>query len=96
MKRIVGILIFVVAYCLSSAGLSAVETRHYGFKHIGSDDGISASYVKAIVQDSNGFIWVGTKNGLDRYDGISVRTFCCRDDKVARGNNNISAIISVH
>ena len=92
MKRIVGILIFVVAYCLSSAGLSAVETRHYGFKHIGSDDGISASYVKAIVQDSNGFIWVGTKNGLDRYDGISVRTFCCRDDKVARGNNNISAI----
>lgn len=65
---------------------------HYGFKQIGSDDGLSASYVKAIAQDSDGFMWIGTKNGLDRYDGISTRTFPCRDEKASRGNNNIGAI----
>lgn len=66
--------------------------RHYAFTHIGSEQGLSASYVKAIAQDANGFIWFGTKNGLDRYDGISLRSFHCRDEKAGRGNNNIGAI----
>lgn len=65
---------------------------HYAFKQIVSDEGLSSSYVKAIAQDSNGFIWLGTKNGLDRFDGVSIRAFNCHDPKAERGNNNIGAI----
>lgn len=83
-------LFIFVMFMLSMAVAKA--SPHYGFNHIGSDDGLSASNVKAIAQDSNGFIWFGTKNGLDRYDGVSIRTFNCRDDKASRGNNNIGAI----
>lgn len=85
------ILLFGIVGMLACAGHTSAHQR-YAFKHLGSDDGLSSSYVKTITQDSNGFIWFGTKTGLDRFDGISVKTFYCRDEKAARGNNNIGAI----
>src|SRR4030095_17266499 len=39
------------------------------FEHIGTRDGLSQSNVNCIFQDSRGFIWVGTRGGLSRYDG---------------------------
>ena len=34
--------------------------------------GLSQNTVKSIIQDSNGFIWVGTYNGINKYDGYSM------------------------
>ncbi len=45
------------------------------FRHLGLDDGLPNPYVQAIWQDSLGFLWVGTYNGLARYDGAEVRTY---------------------
>lgn len=92
MRRILNISILLFSLCLIFGRERASAYQHYAFKQIGSNDGLSSSYVKAIAQDSNGFIWFGTKNGLDRFDGISLRTFYCRDEEAARGNNNIGAI----
>ena len=41
-------------------------------RHITEEDGLSSNQVRAIMQDRMGFIWMGTYQGLDRYDG---RTF---------------------
>lgn len=38
-------------------------------------DGLSDDYVTEIVQDKNGFIWLGTSNGLNRYDGRRIKQF---------------------
>lgn len=38
-------------------------------------DGLSQGYVKCLLQDKEGFIWLGTKNGLNRYDGSRIKTF---------------------
>lgn len=92
MPRIIRILIFILSLCLSSGIEQAYAYPHFAFNHIGSSDGLSSSYVKSVAQDSNGFIWFGTKNGLDRFDGISIRTFDCHDNQLGRGNNNIGAI----
>lgn len=84
---------FAAVMIMAAASLTHLyAVAHYGFRQIGSDEGLSASYVKAIAQDSDGFIWIGTKTGLDRYDGISVRNFPCVDREGKRGNNNIGAI----
>lgn len=39
------------------------------FDHIGTSEGLSQINVNRILQDSRGFMWVGTRNGLNRYDG---------------------------
>ena len=39
------------------------------------EEGLSAGWVKAVFKDSRGFLWFGTVDGLDRYDGASFRRY---------------------
>ena len=45
------------------------------FDHISIEQGLSQSSVRVIFQDSIGFLWFGTEDGLNRYDGYSFKTF---------------------
>src|SRR5215211_5823950 len=45
------------------------------FDHISIEQGLSQSSVRVILQDSRGFIWFGTEDGLNRYDGYNFKTF---------------------
>ena len=45
------------------------------FTHLTMADGLSQASVNDVLQDSQGFIWLATENGLDRYDGVNVRRF---------------------
>lgn len=47
----------------------------YGVKSLSVDDGLSQSMAYCILQDSRGFIWIGTQDGLNRYDGKTVKTY---------------------
>ncbi|HYG37058.1 MAG TPA: two-component regulator propeller domain-containing protein [Cytophagales bacterium] len=45
------------------------------FKHISSIDGLSHNFIRNIVQDSKGFMWFATADGLNRYDGYKVKFY---------------------
>ncbi len=45
------------------------------FKHISNENGLSNSTVEAIFQDKRGFIWLGTRDGLNRFDGHHIITY---------------------
>jgi signal transduction histidine kinase/ligand-binding sensor domain-containing protein len=45
------------------------------FEHLTVEDGLSQSTVRAILQDNQGFIWFGTEDGLNRYDGENFLVF---------------------
>jgi signal transduction histidine kinase/ligand-binding sensor domain-containing protein/CheY-like chemotaxis protein/HPt (histidine-containing phosphotransfer) domain-containing protein len=45
------------------------------FQHLGSSEGLPQNTVNATLQDSQGFIWVGTEDGLVRYDGNETRRY---------------------
>ena len=47
----------------------------YYFRHIGREEGLIGEKVNSLLQDRNGFIWVGTNNGLQRYDGKQFQTY---------------------
>lgn len=49
--------------------------QRHNFKFYGADEGLKNQVVQVVVQDRQGFLWVGTQNGLYRYDGSRFTTF---------------------
>ncbi|KOS08344.1 histidine kinase [Flavobacterium akiainvivens] len=47
----------------------------YTFHHLRTDNGLSNSYVKSILKDRQGFLWIGTEAGLNRYDGYEFKVY---------------------
>ena len=45
------------------------------FKHINTSNGLVSNSVKAILQDKQGYVWIGTQTGLQRYDGKRFNTY---------------------
>lgn len=51
------------------------QPRHLRFDQISVNEGLSQDIVRSIFQDSRGFMWFGTEDGLNRYDGYSIEVF---------------------
>ncbi|MDQ1090535.1 two-component regulator propeller domain-containing protein [Siphonobacter sp. SORGH_AS_1065] len=51
------------------------QGQNIAFNHLGSENGLSQNSVLAIAQDTHGFIWMGTRYGLNRYDTRNFRVF---------------------
>jgi diguanylate cyclase (GGDEF)-like protein len=60
---------------LAILGTSPVQASTLRFGRLSVDQGLSQSTVQAIVQDHDGFLWFGTEEGLDRYDGYAITVF---------------------
>src|SRR6185503_3446348 len=54
---------------------SKVAGQSYYFRHFQVENGLSNNAVICCVQDKKGFLWFGTKDGLDRFDGYSFKIF---------------------
>lgn len=90
MKKIMVVLMSVI-YAVASHAQMADE--HYYFKNLNIQNGLSQNTVNAILQDKQGFMWFGTKDGLNRYDGLSFRKFKHDEDKRRSiGNQFITAL----
>ncbi len=63
---------FLVLLILSSYTIHAQELQ---FKSITVNDGLSQHDVSCILQDSYGFIWIGTYDGLNKYDGYRIQNY---------------------
>ena len=57
-------------------GTAQADVSQYKFTHLTTaDSGLSFDGVSSIMQDSRGFVWVGTSHGLNRYDGRKFDVF---------------------
>jgi len=56
-------------------GFLGVEAQEIQFTHLSRNEGLSHSIVYSIVQDKKGFLWFGTIDGLNKYDGYSLLTY---------------------
>ena len=57
------------------AQLPATSNTTFRVDHIGVNDGLTQGSVYSMLKDSRGFLWFGTQDGLNRYDGHHFRTF---------------------
>jgi ligand-binding sensor domain-containing protein/signal transduction histidine kinase len=51
------------------------QTSGYRVEIIGTDQGLSSGEIYSILQDKTGYLWIGTTDGLNRYDGYTFKTF---------------------
>ena len=66
-------LIYLIIFIASSKTFS--QLYEYKFDHLSTEDGLSQSAVTAIYQDKKGFMWFGTQDGLNKYDGYNFTIF---------------------
>ncbi len=87
MKSLALALLFPLFFVLIS------KAQPYHFRHYQVEQGLSYSSVFCILQDSKGFLWFGTKDGLNRFDGYNFKIFRNNpSDTLTIGNNVIRSI----
>lgn len=69
-----------------------ITGANYYFKQLDIQNGLSQNSVFCITQDSKGFMWFGTKDGLNRYDGYSFKTYRREEGKQSLRNNAVTCI----
>src|SRR3954447_19776285 len=55
--------------------MAIAQSRKYNFSRVDMENGLSNNQVNAIYRDSTGFVWFGTTNGLNRFDGFTCKVF---------------------
>ncbi len=73
---------------------AAAHKKNVHFDHISIRDGLSQAVVNAILQDHHGFMWFGTQEGLNRYDGYEFEVFA--HDPADPGSISHDSIRSLH
>ncbi|MDW7691419.1 two-component regulator propeller domain-containing protein [Flammeovirgaceae bacterium SG7u.111] len=86
--RITKYILFI--FLLTSVRLFA-QNNQVAFKHLDIEDGLSQNDVNAIFQDEKGFMWFGTHDGLNKYDGYDFSVFKPQKNE-SIGSNLIFAI----
>ncbi len=83
---------FLGSIFLFFCGIAAYP-QPYIFRNYSIEQGLSQSVVNCIFQDSYGFLWIGTQNGLNRFDGYDFSVFLYNpDDTNSISNNWVFAI----
>lgn len=66
--------LFLLLLCLTLLAFAS-ENDNFTFKNMGVEQGLSQSMVYSIIQDQTGFLWFGTQDGLNRFDGINFKIY---------------------
>ncbi|WP_412061361.1 ATP-binding protein [Rubrivirga sp. IMCC45206] len=67
----------------------AAQPRPLSFRSLTTAQGLGGDLVLAVARDAEGFVWVGTSNGVSRYDGVRVQTW---DDAVGQTDRYVRSL----
>jgi two-component system sensor histidine kinase ChiS len=70
MRRVFLLIILIYHFSLVYA-----QQPQMKFRHLKVQDGLSQSWVRSICQDRQGFMWFGTYDGLNKYDGYTITSY---------------------
>jgi signal transduction histidine kinase/DNA-binding response OmpR family regulator/ligand-binding sensor domain-containing protein len=93
-----GLCLLLLTLLVSHNGIGQQPQRLlpvFHFKRLSTANGLSTNEIRSrIVRDEKGFVWIGTTNGLDRYDGYSVKDYRNRpDDPFSLSSNTVTALL---
>lgn len=83
-----------IVYWLVASSVLSGQYSNLKFENFSTEDGLSSSTCLEIFQDSEGFLWLGTIDGLNKYDGYHFTTYRpLLDSPHSISNNRIHAIV---
>ena len=71
---------YILINMLMPISVLAQSQKRETFETLSIDEGLSNEYVTSIFQDSKGYMWIGTIDGLNRYDGERITVYNCSID----------------
>ncbi|WP_321478933.1 two-component regulator propeller domain-containing protein [uncultured Bacteroides sp.] len=84
--------LFALLTTLSLLTLKA-ESNAFSFRRYTVDNGLSSNIVRSILQDKRGFIWIGTEEGLNCFDGQTIKKYLSNNNApYTLGNNYVNAL----
>ncbi|MBT8400757.1 MAG: SpoIIE family protein phosphatase [Rhodothermia bacterium] len=87
------LLLALLIASLLAVSADAQDREQVRFTRISVNEGLSQSRVTAVLQDSDGYMWFGTQDGLNRYDGYDFTIFKHNpDDENSLSHNHITSI----
>ena len=89
MQRILTLLVTLFFYVYSYG----IQRDNVNFKNIDNNHGLSQNGITAIFQDRDGYMWFGTHYGLNRYDGMNIRSFYASNSFNDLSDNTINSIV---
>lgn len=90
--KLIRIILLLLIICTGQVSASP----YFSFKKYQVEDGLSHNTVWCAMQDSYGFIWLGTSDGLNRYDGRGNKVYRnVLNDKFSLENNFVEALLEV-
>lgn len=85
--------IFLIAFFLVAILTASAQVKSITLKHFTGEDGLSDNQVTCILRDKLGFMWIGTRDGLNRFDGREFYVFKHNEnDSQSIGGNNIKCL----
>jgi len=89
-QKFLSALFFVFAFCCASA-----QERTIALKRLTSQEGLPDNQVTCAIHDKQGFMWIGTKDGLNRYDGLDFYVFKHNDNDSNSVCGNIISCLEI-
>ena len=74
-RFVIRLLFFGISLCLFNSSFAEIVDVKRVFQRINTLDGLSNNWVRCFYQDELGFIWIGTADGLNRYDGHDIKVY---------------------
>ena len=89
---------FAQTHSLDNKAIANNQPIRNHFEHLSVEDGLSNNSVNCILQDREGFMWFGTNDGLNKYDGYTFTAFKPNPTDAAHGfqNNQILGLCEDH
>lgn len=94
MHTAIKIWLLAAAAVWSAGSLCRAQVPVHLFRHLSIENGLSQNTVNAILQDYQGYMWFGTKDGLNRFDGYTSRIYKSDPfDSTSVSDNHITSIL---
>ncbi|MCY4216087.1 MAG: response regulator [Flavobacteriaceae bacterium] len=86
--------LYFISFCFWGNGPLILAQENPSFQKISTKEGLSQSSVIDMIQDKDGFLWFGTRDGLNKYDGNRFKTYYYRfENQESLSNNWITSLL---